>query len=58
MKQITNVSLQSWNIPLRTESGVKNHFLKPNQTIKVPASYLTDYCTRYQERKLITIKNA
>lgn len=58
MKKITNVSLQSWSLPLRTEKGIKEQFLQPKQSITVPASYLTDYCIRYQERKLITIKNA
>jgi hypothetical protein len=58
MKKITNVSLQSWSLPLRTEKGIKDYYLEPRQSITVPASYLTDYCIRYQQRKLITIKNA
>jgi hypothetical protein len=58
MKQITNVSLQSWSIPMRTSKGVEHVYLQPKQSIQVPASYLTDYCIRFQQRKLITIKNA
>jgi len=58
MKKITNVSLQAWSLPLSTENGIEDVYLQPKQTIKVPASYLTDYCFRYQDRKLITIKNA
>jgi len=58
MKVITNTSLQSWSLPFRTPNGIENHYLPPRQTIKVPASYLTDHVIRYQQRNLITIKNA
>ena len=57
MKSITNTSLQSWSLPFRTPEGVKTFYLTPKQTIKVPASYLTDDVIRYQQRNLITIKN-
>ncbi len=57
MKQIKNTSLQSWNIYLQTEEGVKSFYLTPEQTITVPASYITDDVIRYQQRNLISIKN-
>ena len=58
MKQIKNTSLQSWNIYLpTTEEGVKSFYLTPEQTITVPASYITDDVIRYQQRNLISIKN-
>lgn len=58
MKQITNVSLQSWSLPLKTPNGVEDFYLSPRQTITVPASYITDHVIRYQQRNLISIKNA
>jgi hypothetical protein len=58
MKTITNVSLQSWSLPLRTPKGVEDYYLNPKQTITVPASYITDHVIRYQQRNLIAIKNA
>ena len=58
MKQITNVSLQSWSLPLRTPEGIKEYYLTPKQSIKIPASYITEHIVRYQQRNLIAIKNA
>jgi len=58
MKQLTNTSLQSWNLYLSTEEGIKSFYLAPEQTIVVPASYITDDVIRYQQRSLISIKNA
>lgn len=58
MKIITNRSLQSWSLPLRTEKGVEDVYLSPRQSIKVPDTYITDHVIRFQERRLITIQNA
>ena len=58
MKSITNTSLQSWSLPLRTPKGVQNFFLTPKETIKVPASYITDHVIRFQLRNLIAIRDA
>ena len=58
MKQITNTSLQSWSLPLQTPKGVQSIYLEPKQSVKVPASYITDHVIRYQQRNLIAIKNA
>jgi hypothetical protein len=58
MKLITNTSLQSWSFPLFTEKGMRDFYLAPKETIKVPASYITDHAIRFQQRKLIAIKNA
>ena len=58
MKIIMNTSLQSWSLPFRTEHGVKTHYLQPNESIQVPASFITDVVIRYQKRQLISIKNA
>ena len=58
MKLIINTSLQSWSLPFRTDKGVKDFYLTPKQSIKVPASYITDHVIRFQERNLISIKNA
>ena len=58
MKVITNTSLQSWNLPLRTQEGVQGYYLKPDESIEVPASYITDHVIRYQDRNLIAIRDA
>ena len=58
MKLVTNTSLQSWSIPFFTEKGLRDIYLTPKQTIKVPASYITEHAIRFQTRKLISIKNA
>jgi hypothetical protein len=58
MKQITNTSLQAWSLPLQTPKGVQSYYLEPKQSVKVPASYITDHVIRYQQRNLIAIKNA
>ena len=58
MKQITNTSLQSWSLPFQTPVGVQQFYITPKQSVKVPASYITEDVIRYQQRNLITIKNA
>ena len=58
MKVITNTSLQSWNLPLRTEEGIQGYFIQPDETVTVPASYITDHVIRYQLRNLISIRDA
>jgi len=58
MKIIMNTSLQSWSLPFRTEAGVKHYYLKPSESVQIPASYITDNVIRYEERRLITIRNA
>ena len=58
MKVITNTSLQSWSLPFRTSKGIESRYIKPRETVKVPASYITEHVIRYQQRNLITIKNA
>jgi hypothetical protein len=58
MKLITNTSLQSWSFPLFTEKGMRDYYLMPKQTIKVPASYITDHAIRFHQRNLISIRNA
>ena len=58
MKTITNTSLQSWSIPLRTPAGIRHYYLTPNSSIQVPSSYITEYVGRYQQRRLIVVNNA
>jgi len=58
MKSITNTSLQSWSLPLSTPKGIQNFYLTPKQTIKVPASYITDHVMRFQSRNLVAIRDA
>ena len=58
MKIIMNTSLQSWSLPFKTKTGLQSYYLKPSESVKVPASYITENVIRYQQRNLITIKNA
>ena len=58
MKVIMNTSLQSWSLPFKTKTGVQSYYLKPSESVKVPASYLTQNVITHEKRKLITIRNA
>jgi len=58
MKIVTNTSMQSWSLPLRTPEGIKSHYLAPNSSVKIPDSYVTDHMQRFAQRQLISIKNA
>ena len=58
MKVITNTSLQSWNLPFRTQEGIQNYYIQPDESVEVPASYITDHVIRYQMRNLIAIRDA
>ena len=42
---------------MRTPEGIKTFYLTPRQTVKVPASYLTEDVFRYQQRNLIKIQD-
>ena len=42
---------------MQTPKGIKTFCITPRQTIKVPASYLTEDVIRYQQRNLIKIQD-
>ena len=50
-KNVRNVSLQSWTIPLNGEG----YFLTPGASVKVPVSSITQRVINLQKRRLITI---
>ena len=58
MKRIQNDSLQSFTIYLVTESGVKEKWMQPKESIVVPESYLTDQVKNLHKRRLFKITNA
>ena len=58
MKTITNTSLQSWSLPMRTAKGLRHVYLEPKSSVDVPTTYITEDVIRYEKRKLITIRNA
>jgi len=57
MKRIVNNSFQTWCLPLQTPEGIKYHWLKPDETIKVPASYITTKIKNLKIRRLVAITN-
>jgi hypothetical protein len=58
MKSITNDSLQGFEIHFRTPKGNTTKWLKPKETIVVPASYITEQVKNMQRMRLLRVKNA
>jgi hypothetical protein len=58
MKRIQNDSLQTFAIYLMTESGEKELYLRPKDSIVVPQSYITEQVKNLQRRRLFKITNA
>lgn len=58
MKRIKNDSLQTFVIYLMTETGEKEMYMKPKDSIVVPQSYITEQVKNLQKRRLFKITNA
>jgi hypothetical protein len=58
MKAITNESLQSFNIFLSYPSGVKSVYIKPKETLVVPAPAVTDQVELMARRRILKIREA
>ena len=58
MKVVKNDSLQSLAIFFNTENGCKERYMKPGESIVVPASYITEQIKTLHSRRLFKISNA
>jgi len=58
MKSITNTSYQSFEIYFTTDKGPETVWLKPNETVVVPAHYLTEQVSTLLRRRIIRVQNA
>ena len=58
MKSITNTSIQSFEIYLSTNKGAEVYWLKPQETIVVPASYLSEQVNTLIARRILRVQNA
>lgn len=57
MKQIINECLQSLQLCLLTPEGAKMYRLEPQQSIVVPASFLSKMAKNLQRRRMIKISD-
>ena len=58
MKSITNTAIQSFEIYLNTNKGAEVYWLKPQETIVVPASYLSEQVHTLAQRRILRIQSA
>jgi|ETNvirnome_2_130_1030620.scaffolds.fasta_scaffold04441_2 hypothetical protein len=58
MKLITNDSLQSFEVFLRTPSGAKSVWLAPKKSIVVPGGYISEQIMTMINRRLLSLRNA
>ena len=58
MKSITNTSIQSFEIYFSTNKGPEIYWLKPQETIVVPVTYLTEQIHTLAKRRILRVSNA
>jgi hypothetical protein len=58
MKSITNTSIQSFEVYLQTPKGPEVYWLSPNETLVIPASYLSEQIHTLVKRRIIRVQNA
>ena len=58
MKSITNTSIQSFEIYLITSKGPEVYWLRPQETIVVPAKYLSEQVNTLVQRRILRVQNA
>jgi len=58
MKLVKNDSLQAFTIYFSTETGCKEKWMSPGETIVVPGSYITEQIKTLHRRKIFKISNA
>ena len=58
MKSITNDSLQRLEVYFSTNIGTKRRWIKPKQTLVVPATYISKQVKTLSDRRMISIRNA
>ena len=58
MKRIVNTSVQSWNIPFNTPTGVEIHSLSPRESVVVHDSWITDRVVNLVKRSQVSLSDA
>ena len=58
MKTISNLSLQGFEIYLLTEQGAQTYWLKPDEYLTVPSTYLSSQIKLLSDRRLLRIQEA
>lgn len=58
MKTITNLSVQGFEIYFSTPTGMQTYWLKPNEYLTIPKSYLSPQIKNMVERRLVKIQEA
>ena len=58
MKAVKNDSMQAFHVFFNTEKGCKEKWMKPGETLVVPASYITEQLQTLHQRSLFKISNA
>ena len=58
MKSITNTSIQSFEVYFKTDKGPEIYWLKPQETVVVPPSYLTEQIHTLAKRRILRVSNA
>lgn len=58
MKRLKNDSLQTFSFYLITETGEREFWLKPKESIVIPETYLTSQVRNLLKRRLFKITNA
>lgn len=57
MKTVKNDSLQSFSVFFMTETGSKEKWMKPGESVVVPEHYITEQIKTLQRRRLFRITN-
>ena len=58
MKVVKNDSLQTLTVYFSTEKGCKERYMKPGESIVVPANYITEQIKTLHRRRIFKISNA
>lgn len=58
MKSITNTSIQSFEIYFTTDKGPEAYWLRPQETVVVPSSYLTEQVHTLVRRRILRVQTA
>ena len=58
MKSITNTAIQSFEVYFKTDKGPEVYWLQPQETIVVPATYLTEQIHTLAKRRILRVSNA
>lgn len=57
MKAITNESLQTLEVFVRTPVGLKSYVLQPQAVKVIPEDSITDNILKLQKRRMLSVQN-